>query len=316
MVVTSDVRDGRAVCRVALPGGRTLVVRPMSPDDGESLVLLFAALDEEDAYRRFFSARPPPDTFVTRMANVRHRGGFGLVASIESRHGESPRGPGRLVAEATYELLPNGDGELGITVAPGARGWLGPYLLDTLAQEAARRGVPNLEADVLATNHRMLAMLRVRGYAVLGHEGPPEILRLVVGTTGRVPSWPRGGHGRRLLLEQPGARWHAEAAARRAGFEVLACPGPGDGWHRCPAVEGRPCPLVTGADVVIDGQPGELGRTLLQAHRRLHPSVPLCVEQSPGTDEAWPGVIRVPRDADDETVVSLLGLLTAGAPTR
>jgi hypothetical protein len=37
-------------------------------------------------------------------------------------------------------------------------------------------------------------------------------------------NWP-GTHERpRLLVEVPGGRWHAEEAARAAGFQVLACP--------------------------------------------------------------------------------------------
>lgn len=49
----------------------------------------------------------------------------------------------RIVGEAEYILLPGGDGELAITVAPDWRGWLGPYLLDTLLEVAASRGVAN-----------------------------------------------------------------------------------------------------------------------------------------------------------------------------
>jgi hypothetical protein len=91
------------------------------------------------------------------MTNVTERGGFGLIAMMEG-----PDNTSRIVGEATYELLPDGDGELGITVAEDARGWLGPYLLDALVEAAAARGVPNLEADVLVANRRMLTMLRAR----------------------------------------------------------------------------------------------------------------------------------------------------------
>lgn len=141
--------------RVALPGARTLSIRPMTPSDAEGLLALYAGLDDEDVYRRFFSGHAPPKTFVETMAHVVERGGFGLIAVMEDKDGESG-----IVGEATYDLLPNGDAELGITVAKKARGWLGPYLLDALVGAAAARGVPNLEADVLVTNRRMLAMLR------------------------------------------------------------------------------------------------------------------------------------------------------------
>jgi GNAT superfamily N-acetyltransferase len=62
-------------------------------------------------------------------------GRFGLVAAVS--------GPeDALVAEAGYAILPDGDGEFALTVAPGCRGWrLGRYLLDAIVAAAAARGV-------------------------------------------------------------------------------------------------------------------------------------------------------------------------------
>ncbi|HXY27088.1 MAG TPA: hypothetical protein VEH82_02310, partial [Acidimicrobiales bacterium] len=166
--------------RVELPGARVLSIRPMRPGDGPGLVALFAGLDDDDVYCRFFSGHPPPNSFVEGMARVDERGGFGLVAVMDAPDQES-----RLVAEASCEPLPDGNGELGITVAGGARGWLGPYLLDALVEEAAARGVPGIEADVLVMNRRMLSLLRSRGFAVLEHSDQPAIVRVVIATIGR-----------------------------------------------------------------------------------------------------------------------------------
>jgi hypothetical protein len=142
---------------------------------------------------------------------------------------------------------------------------------------------------VLVTNRRMLTMLRARGYAIVDHDEQPAVVRVAIGTTQRMPTWP-GTHERpRLLVEVPGGRWHAEEAARAAGFQVLACPGPLLGWSHCPALRGEPCPLAAGADVIVDAVPDEAGRSLLDAHRRIHPSVPICVElPSGGTDPTPP----------------------------
>ena len=78
----------------------------------------------------------------------------------------------RLVAEAGYARLPDGNGEFALTIASGWRGWLGPYLLDALVAAAAARGVPNLQADILLTNVRMLALVKQRGYVTLRRQGP------------------------------------------------------------------------------------------------------------------------------------------------
>jgi hypothetical protein len=304
---SSDTPDDNWPRRITLPRAQTLWIRPIMPSDAEGLVALYADLNEEDVYRRFFSGRAPPKSFVEMMTHVAERGGFGLIAVMEEAGGTS-----RIVGEATYDLLPNGDAELGITVAQKARGWLGPYLLDALVTAAAARGVPNLEADVLVTNRRMIEMLRARGFAVVEHDH--AIVRVAIGTTQRVPSWPGTHEGPRLLVEVPGGRWHAEEAARAAGFQVLACPGPLLGWSHCPALRGEPCPLAAGADVIVDAVPDEPGRSLLEAHRRIHPSVPICVELPSGEGDLDAAVSKIPPGADDSVVMGLLERLAKDGP--
>jgi len=280
----------------------------MRPGDGPGLVSLFAGLDDDDVYCRFFSGHPPPDSFVESMARVDERGGFGLVAVMDA-----PGQEGQLVAEASCEPLADGNGELGITVAGGARGWLGPYLLDALVEEAAARGVPGIEADVLVMNRRMLSLLRSRGFAVLEHSDQPAIVRVVIATSGRSPAWP-GPHDRpRLLLEVPGGRSSMLETARQAGFQVLACPGPSGRWSRCPALRGEPCPLVTGADLVVDTLPDDPDRSLIEAHRRLHPSVPVCIQLPRGRGLESPGERRSDQ-AEDTAVIGLLQRLAGTDP--
>ena len=110
----------------------------------------------------------------------------------------------------------------------------------------------------------------------------------------------------RLLIEVPGGRWHAEVAARTAGFQVLACPGLSQGWSHCPALRGEPCPLAAGADVIVDAQPGQPGRSLLEAHRLLHPSVPVCVELPSEEIDQKNRSAAIPREADEVAVVGFV----------
>lgn len=276
-----DVTPVAGSRRAALPGGRRLDVRPVGPADVDGLAALYAGLTVEDLYRRFFSVYRPDRAFFARVASVADRGGCGLVA-VEYGDGADD-GDGVVVAEAGYELLRNGDGELAITVADAWRGWLGPFLLDALVEAAAARGVPNLEADILVSNAPMLALVRSRGYVTLADSEWCSV-RVVIGTAGRVPTWP-GAHDRpRVLVEVPGGRWHAGVAAEAAGLQVLACPGPLGARTRCPALIGRPCPLAASADAVVmsHGAPDERWDALLAAHRRVHPGVPVCVEEPAG----------------------------------
>jgi len=269
--------------RIVLPGGRTLVVRTVALGDAAGLAALFAGLDGEGRNRRFFSAYRPPEAFVARMLTVAERGGAGLVAVVQSDDEE------RIVGEAGYERLENGDGELGITVDRSWRGWLGPYLLDALVEVAASEGVPNLEADVLATNGPMLALVRSRGYAEIP-TGDSTMVRMLLGVGTPTPTWP-GTHDRpRVLVEGAGGRWREKAAE----LQVLGCPGPGGRPAVCPLLAGEPCPLAAGADVIVVSRPpdAEPWRTLRAAHA-AQAGVPVCVELVHPGDEVLTGEVPV-----------------------
>ena len=267
---------------IELGAGRRLVVRPVEPGDVEGLDALYEDLGLEDRHARFFSAYHPGQAFLERMTSVADRGGVGLVAVLEDAS-EGSGGPTPIVGEIGFERLGNGDGELGITVARSWRGWLGPYLLDVLLDAAAARGVPNLEADVLVTNTPMLALGHARGAVDLAQ---PDwtIERLLIGTGHTPPVWPPDDERARILVEGGGGGWNARREESTGGAVVLACPGPGRSHVDCPAMAGLPCPLASGADVVVmpdvDAEPW---RSLASAHAELHPGVPVCIA-TPGAD--------------------------------
>jgi len=309
------VADAAATVRdrqLAVGAGRRLTIRESRPEDADALTAMYAALDQDDLYRRFFQAHVPPPRTIERILSPRARGGIGLVAVVEEADGTA-----RIVAETSYEPLPQGGADLGITVAQHWRGWLGPYLLDALFEAARERGVTNIQADVLVENRRMLALARSRGYATIDHSERPSIVRVVMGTSGRTPPWPGPHRAPRVLVEASGGRWHHETEVRAAGFEVVVCSGPA--VHRaCPALAGAPCPLASQADVVVDAvaPDTEEGRALLAAHDRLHAGVPVCVELSPGAAPAAGDSTPVPdgagqraelaADADAPVAVALL----------
>ena len=158
-----------AVATVGRRGGRALTVRTVTAADADGLDALFQGLSDDDRYHRFFSLRPPARQFVEQMTRAQDEGGYRLVA-VASGPEES------LVAETGYAILPNGDGEFTMTIAPKWQGRrLGPYLLDTLVAVAAARGVPNLQADILLGNSRMLRLLSRRGYMELGRNEFSEV---------------------------------------------------------------------------------------------------------------------------------------------
>lgn len=299
---------------VDLGDGRRLVVRPAAEDDVEGIILLYEGLSVDDRYRRFFSAFQADQRFVTRLVRAPDRGGACLVAEV------SPAGDGRaseIVGEADFERLADGDGELAITVDPAWRGWLGPYLLDALLEQAAAQGVPNLQADILTTNRPMLALVRSRGFATIGHDDH-NVVRVTIAARRGMPSWP-GPHDRpRVLVEIPGGRWHAEAEARTAGFDVVVCSGPQPGVPECPLLTGEECPLVTGADIVVFALPrdDDRGRAILDAHGRDRGGRPVLVHVRRAEEETSdlpPATTALVTPTPEQIVSALRALLGDGA---
>lgn len=279
-----DTAPGGPV-RIIAADGRTVRIRAVERGDVEGLGRLFDGLEPEDRHHRFFSLYRPPREFLERMTTVADRGGFGLVAVAD------PAGSARLVGEASYSPLPGGDGELGITVASGWRGWMGPVLLDLLCSAAAERGVADIQAEVEMTNGPMLAVLRGRGGVIMGHTDRSTV-RMVVATRGRNPSWPSGRDGPRVLIEVPGGRWHRQDQLETAGATVLACPGPQAAGRRCPVLDGSSCPLAATADVVVVCPPAtDTGpwSELLRAHPARHPAAVTCLALPDGTVQVLGG---------------------------
>ena len=260
----------------ARPIGQRLLIRPVRPEDDSELLRLHEALDVDDRYWRFFSASSPPLEFFTDLTTVHEHGGARLVAVLHR-----PFSDDRIIGEAGYNLLPNGDGELEITVERGVRGWLAPYLLDALVELAAQSAVPNLEADVLTVNAPMLALLRSHGSVMMRHEGW-RVVRLLIGTDGRGPTWP-GPHDRpRVLIERQGGRWPREDEANGAGFDLLVCAGATNEERECPLQVGEPCPLAAEADIIVMSHPSgdDHWQTLVAGHAEFHPGVPVFIDTS------------------------------------
>jgi hypothetical protein len=258
-------------------GAPRISIRPVRAGDASELRRLYDTLDTDDRHRRFFSSYHPGPRFFADLTTVEQRRDARFVAVLHA-----PPSEDRVVGEAGYGVLPDGNGELAMTIERGGPGWLGPYLLDAVAEAAARSGVPNLEADVLTVDEPMLGLLRSRGSVVMEHDGW-SVVRVLIGTGGRRPTWSASRDQLRVLVEGAGGRWHAEHEARTAGLQVLTCSGPIDEAHDCPAMAGQPCPLAAGADVIVVSRPPDDGwLDLMRAHAELHPGVPVCIERPDG----------------------------------
>ena len=152
-------------------------MRTVTQADVGGLDALFEGLSDEDRHYRFFDPYHPEREFLEQMTRPEDEGGYRLVAVVSGAEDA-------LVAEAGYAIMPDGNGEFGLTIAAGWRGSLGPYLLDALAAAAAVRGVPNLQADILLDNAPMLALVACRGCTtldiMLNREDLSEVVQVAI----------------------------------------------------------------------------------------------------------------------------------------
>jgi hypothetical protein len=169
---------------------------------------------------------------------------------------------------------------------------------------------------VLLENGPMLSLLRRRGPVALGHDS--GIVRLSIGTTGPVASWPPADTRPRVLVEVAGRRWSGEQAAQAAGVATAMCAGPAARGDQCPVLHGGRCPLADEADaiIVLLDPDDERSEQLVRAHREQSPGTPVLVRhQTPSPDGVDAlGCIDVEPDgaAAVAQVLSLIGSRPTG----
>lgn len=260
--------------RLSLPSGQQLVVRVVDASDAGRLRSFYEQLDEEATYRRFFTSVLPPASFFERLTSIVDRDGVSLVVVDAATDA--------IVAEADYELLPNGNGEMAMTVSHPWRGWMGPFLLAMLCQVAEARHVPNFEAEILSTNRPMRAVTRARGEALLPSSDWQSV-RVAFSTSDVAPRFAPSTTPK-VVVESRSSAFRAITELAAGGYDVMACHGR-DSSVPCPLECGAECPLVSSADlVIVAGPDGEERDLLVERHRRLHPSTPVATpRRTPGT---------------------------------
>ncbi|HTG13716.1 MAG TPA: GNAT family N-acetyltransferase [Blastocatellia bacterium] len=146
---------------VVLRDGSTVKVRPLEPQDEQRLLDFFRLLSEESRWLRFFSF--VKDKLLAaeahREATVDYVRTFGLIALTG--------GEERVVGHALYSALGDDRADAAFAVADDYQGrGLGTILVGQLAQVAAANGIQVFEADVLASNHKMLGVFRRSGFPI------------------------------------------------------------------------------------------------------------------------------------------------------
>jgi hypothetical protein len=255
-----------------------LVVRRPGPADLDALIRFYDTLPPMGAHNPFPAASrsdPEPTRGVDRSPGQSDR----LIAVYAT---------GAVVADGGWQRTGDGDGELDLVVAPDEHlhhDRLAGFLLDALIVSARAAGIRNLRTTILVNNGPMLALLHERHYAALGHEDH-TVAHVSVAVGAETPEWAPGHDRPRVLIEGGGLGWIPMGAIRSLDVDVRLCPGPrSPAGPVCPILEGRPCPLVEGADAVICAVAPDRGRDrLLADHRARQPARRLFVtsEHPPG----------------------------------
>jgi GNAT superfamily N-acetyltransferase len=156
-----------------LPGGEPVTVRPVCPQDSDTLQAYVRALSPDARYKRFFGPlRELPPAELDRVIHLHHRNRLALIAQTRV-HG--------VIGEARYALSPDRiDCEFALSVAEGWHGkGVGTLLLDDLESRARSLGAHHLVGDVLRTNAAMQALARKAGFAMAAVPGDAKLVRIV-----------------------------------------------------------------------------------------------------------------------------------------
>ncbi|MEJ2202688.1 MAG: bifunctional acetate--CoA ligase family protein/GNAT family N-acetyltransferase [Gemmatimonadota bacterium] len=161
---------------VELADGRTLLLRPVLPEDEPSLQRMFQALTPEEVRFRFFVPRKTFSHMNTaRFTQIDYDREMVLVLTEKGIPGATPiHGVVQLSADPDNEKA-----EFAILITKECTGLgLGVYLMRRLIEYARGRGIGRLFGDVLADNTTMLKLARILGFSTKTVEGEPGLIRI------------------------------------------------------------------------------------------------------------------------------------------
>jgi acetyltransferase len=145
---------------VTLRTGRTLVMRPIRPEDEPSHSRFFQRLDPEDLYFRFFSTvRKAPHSQLARFTQIDYDREMAFIAYAPEQEDET-LGVVRAIADPD-----NKQAEFAIIVRSDVKGQgLGRALVEKMIRYCRSRGTGELMGQVLSENTPMLSLAKKLGF--------------------------------------------------------------------------------------------------------------------------------------------------------
>ena len=142
------------------------MVRAIRAGDRQAVLDAFGSLDRESVYTRFFTFKKSlTDVDLRQLTEVDHEHVVALLATTISDDFETLLGGGRYCSEAP--LATSRSAELAFITADEYRGrGIASLVLGHLVKIGRDQGLLQFEADVLAQNQAMLAVLSRSGLAI------------------------------------------------------------------------------------------------------------------------------------------------------
>ena len=165
--------------------GQRWTLRPIRPEDAQSLQDFVRGLSEETRYMRFVSMmRELSASMLARYTRIDYDRELALVATIPCSNGAEDGD--QVIAFAHY--LRNRDGvgaEYALVVADAwQRHGLGIQLMRALIEAAKQQGLSYIDGYVLGTNYAMLGLLRSLGFKADIDKYDPSLRRVWLDLTG------------------------------------------------------------------------------------------------------------------------------------
>jgi len=159
-------------------GGRRYRLRPIRPEDEPALRAAFGKLSPEAIRLRFFQPLKALDhAMAARLTQIDYdrEMAFVLAAPADGAMGggaEELYGVGRLSADPD-----NAKAEFAVIVRTDAAGkGLGMVLMQRILAHAKRRGIGEVQGDILAENVNMLDLCRRLGFAIAPSADDPAVM--------------------------------------------------------------------------------------------------------------------------------------------
>ena len=163
---------------IPLGDGRTLLLRPILPEDEPALQAAFATLTPEEIRLRFFVAMNTlSHMMAARFTQIDYDREMALILTEPGIAGRTPiHGVVRIIADPDNEKA-----EYAVIVHHNMTGMgLGVLLMRRIIDYTRNRGIKEIYGDVLRENHTMLKLCRALGFTESAVPDEPTIIRVML----------------------------------------------------------------------------------------------------------------------------------------